>query len=1278
ELEFIQQKLEPLINKLESRLNTEKANLETATQEKPGEHTKHHISNQDKKRILMLTHEFRTRFAGGVQTVVQNLTKNLIKQKFTVDVVERSIQQPHTGKFFYYLDSGRHPTYSFSDMSDFLNTFPYLTLGLLHLQSINFAAGKKGWNNGGLDELKNIYKDIPVVCTVHSMVRYERTLYQEDWQPHAIECQDETIKESDHFIVLHEFGKRKLQEYHRIPDEKISIIPNGIEMHSRFVQKLSEVKQQAKRTFNQEKVLLYVGRISREKGILELIHALALIRKTHNARLVIVGPYQPGHDHFHSEVARRVRDNGLEEHIIFTGKMPPSEQYSKVYSYYEPDVAILPSHHESFPMFALEAISHAVPLVVSDVDGPRHIYSPFRQNRSPDNERNATEHIENSPPGITQPLAVACDPKAPETIEQAVCWIFDNPQKVHTILKNAMQEIHDKYTWDKIAQETGKLYNDVLQGRSHVSPYTVGHLEEKLVEISKKELSLKKGTNIGIIGHFKFKNGQMPDFVAEFLTEMNKFLEHEKINTHGLAMIGDPQQLKYVRVDTYYPPALERAIMQAEFSTLIVFLDYKLSLKAIEAAREKGIKVILFVPYWGLHQELLQFVSQADFVFVFTKEMARKIQSKTGQEVMPIPFVIDSDMVPQPKEHTEFRIAYVGSINNAKKIHRCIEQFYRYLVPKKNLIAGHVELRFYIKETAQDDAAMRALMQEKKKHDHKELVKIFRGQMTLQQELDLIASSDVIIFPSSFEELGELILKALYCKVPIVFPFSEEFYLSIPLAYQFKEYPFTCGYNIDTNRDYSADMGNVNGRGAPIDWECFFNKIIEAATSSNLSSLLHKYHDYVVKNYSWEMFKNTLLPALEYLQGRGNKPKEVDLSTRYVQPKSVLQVLNGKLTIDTKKELEFVRSRISIASLYALWDHFNLDHSESIRRFELAKELAKLGYKVDLIESKPFNLTEYGVPSNLQCVSFNQADYYSYTILLTTSVGGLQILSRLSLEKHPFIIANLTNTFNTPANNEPFWAQDVAHKHARLVNVFTPLHKETWLQYYGRQEESRIFVTDIAAPNEISFRGKDPYNTQDKDKQKIIFLGALPIQRTMMIEKLKAIVKGVCDGNNVVLYIVSNNYNELQKEGIFNEEIQSGKLVLREPVKGSEQYDYYAYADVAVNTGLGKRKSIVSGKLLYYLRAGIPVVSEDDYSNSDLVKDDFNGYNVPFHETDMSAFNQALRKALTKSKQKKWDRKAIQKEIIENHTYRQRALTWDKKILEALGFRISEELLSAR
>ena len=106
----------------------------------------------------------------------------------------------------------------------------------------------------------------------------------------------------------------------------------------------------------------FVGRITRDKGINELLFASKLLFDKHpNAWLLIVG---------HAEKDKNV-DNDLydwaqkNKRIIFTGFTSVVEQYISAM-----DCFVLPSYREGFGMSVVESEAMGIPVVVTDIPGP--------------------------------------------------------------------------------------------------------------------------------------------------------------------------------------------------------------------------------------------------------------------------------------------------------------------------------------------------------------------------------------------------------------------------------------------------------------------------------------------------------------------------------------------------------------------------------------------------------------------------------------------------------------------------------------------------------------------------------------------------------------------------------------------------------------------------------------------------------------------------------------------------------------------------------------------
>lgn len=112
-------------------------------------------------------------------------------------------------------------------------------------------------------------------------------------------------------------------------------------------------------------VVGFVGRLVREKGILELMEAGVAIRnQIPNVRFLLISltDYEKP-DALTPAIAG---DFGLEENCIFAGfRTDMPEMYSLM------DVFALPSHREGFPRSPMEASAMSIPTVVTDIRGCR-------------------------------------------------------------------------------------------------------------------------------------------------------------------------------------------------------------------------------------------------------------------------------------------------------------------------------------------------------------------------------------------------------------------------------------------------------------------------------------------------------------------------------------------------------------------------------------------------------------------------------------------------------------------------------------------------------------------------------------------------------------------------------------------------------------------------------------------------------------------------------------------------------------------------------------------
>jgi glycosyltransferase involved in cell wall biosynthesis len=166
-------------------------------------------------------------------------------------------------------------------------------------------------------------------------------------------------------IVLTASQARFLSEQYGIREERIFVVPNGIEERyfldadAAPAQERSAQERSAQESSTQDGPLrlLFVGRLDAQKNVARLLDAMSLLREPVRLRLVGDGELRAGLE------AQAVR-LGLD--VEFAGRLLGSDL---VAAYRQADAFVLPSDKEGMPLAALEAMAAGLPVVATDVPG---------------------------------------------------------------------------------------------------------------------------------------------------------------------------------------------------------------------------------------------------------------------------------------------------------------------------------------------------------------------------------------------------------------------------------------------------------------------------------------------------------------------------------------------------------------------------------------------------------------------------------------------------------------------------------------------------------------------------------------------------------------------------------------------------------------------------------------------------------------------------------------------------------------------------------------------
>ncbi len=184
-----------------------------------------------------------------------------------------------------------------------------------------------------------------------------------------------------------------------------------------------------------ELMILFIGRLVGVKGVDKLIMAMShILHKTPNARLVIVGLGD-----LQDYLVNLVKTMKMNEYIKFRFEFIPEEE--RILHYAACDVAVFPSHYEPFGIVVLEAMSMEKPVVVgaAGVSGMREIVICCGQEQ-------CGYHI---------------NPNNPEDIAWGINGAIESPEKKKWLGKNGRKRVLEEFTWDKVAEKTLELYEQI-------------------------------------------------------------------------------------------------------------------------------------------------------------------------------------------------------------------------------------------------------------------------------------------------------------------------------------------------------------------------------------------------------------------------------------------------------------------------------------------------------------------------------------------------------------------------------------------------------------------------------------------------------------------------------------------------------------------------------------------------------------------------------------------------------------------------------------------------
>lgn len=253
---------------------------------------------------------------------------------------------------------------------------------------------------------------------------------------------------ADGVIAVSQSMKADVQQLYGVSPDKIRVIFNGIDQDEYRYRPDPDVLAAYQIDPNQPYVL-FVGRITRQKGIIHLVQAIKYLRP--NTQVVLCAG-QPDTEEIGREMAVTVDQARGESsnRIVWISKIVPAPDLIAIYS--QASVFVCPSVYEPFGIINLEAMACETPVVASAVGG-------------------IPEIIVDGETGFLVPFkpisAVNFEPQDPDQFARALAErvnrILEDPEKQRTMGVKARQRVEQYFSWSSIARQTLDFYQQLTQ-----------------------------------------------------------------------------------------------------------------------------------------------------------------------------------------------------------------------------------------------------------------------------------------------------------------------------------------------------------------------------------------------------------------------------------------------------------------------------------------------------------------------------------------------------------------------------------------------------------------------------------------------------------------------------------------------------------------------------------------------------------------------------------------------------------------------------------------------
>lgn len=290
---------------------------------------------------------------------------------------------------------------------------------------------------------------VPLVLTTHSLEPHRPWKAEQLGNAyHASTWLERTAyQNADGVVAVSESMKRDVRELYGVREERIRVIPNGVST-GEFHQSPNPGLLRRYGVDPEKPMVLFVGRITRQKGVMHLLRATPWLPP--GVQLVLCTGL-PDLPEIGAEVEGLIRElRTHDEHAVhWIPAMLPHDELASFYSH--ATVFVCPSVYEPFGLINLEAMACGTPVVAAAVGGIPEVV------------------LQGETGLLVEVNAIGngnFEPKNPDAysrrLADAISSLLRNPDQLRAFGAAGLRRVERCFSWERVAAQTMNFYEEII------------------------------------------------------------------------------------------------------------------------------------------------------------------------------------------------------------------------------------------------------------------------------------------------------------------------------------------------------------------------------------------------------------------------------------------------------------------------------------------------------------------------------------------------------------------------------------------------------------------------------------------------------------------------------------------------------------------------------------------------------------------------------------------------------------------------------------------------